>query len=124
LTQGKPAVTDLVSCCALHEDELLAVAAAVESRSEHPLAKAVVAAAQARHLSLDAVQDFQAVTGKGIVSTVDGREVRLGSITYLIEKNPLPERLQEPVERCSPGIIPALPSTLGVCWVWMRSTLG
>lgn len=99
LTQGKPAVTDLVSCCALHEDELLAVAAAVESRSEHPLAKAVVAAAQARHLSLDAVQDFQAVTGKGIVSTVDGREVRLGSITYLIEKNPLPERLQEPVER-------------------------
>lgn len=99
LTQGKPAVTDLVSCCALHEDELLAVAAAVESRSEHPLAKAVVAAAQARHLNLDAVQDFQAVTGKGIVSTVDGREVRLGSITYLIEKNPLPERLQEPVER-------------------------
>lgn len=99
LTQGKPAVTDLVSCCALHEDELLAVAAAVESRSEHPLAKAVVAAAQARHLSLDAVQDFQAVTGKGIISTVDGREVRLGSITYLIEKNPLPERLQEPVER-------------------------
>jgi Zn2+/Cd2+-exporting ATPase len=99
LTQGKPAVTDLVSCCALHEDELLAVAAAVESRSEHPLAKAVVAAAQARHLSLDTVQDFQAITGKGIVSTVDEREVRLGSITYLTEKNPLPERLQEPVER-------------------------
>jgi Cd2+/Zn2+-exporting ATPase len=99
LTQGKPAVTDLVSCCALHEDELLAVAAAVEARSEHPLGKAVVAAAQARGLSIEQVQDFQAITGKGIVSRLDGRQVRLGSVTYLSEQNLLPERLHEPVER-------------------------
>ncbi len=99
LTKGKPALTDLVSCCELQEEQLLSVAAAVESRSEHPLASAIVKAAEARGLHLGQVEDFEAVTGMGIVSKVDGRVVRLGSIKYLESKNPLPERLKDDVER-------------------------
>jgi Zn2+/Cd2+-exporting ATPase len=95
LTQGKPAVTDVISCCELCEDELLSVAAAVESRSEHPLGRAVVKAAQERDLSIGEVEAFENVPGMGIVSKVDGREVRLGSINYLEAKSPIPDRLAD-----------------------------
>lgn len=98
LTKGRPAVTDLVSCCELCEDELLSVAAAVESRSEHPLAKAVVRAAEERGINIGGVQDFEAIAGKGIVSKVDGRSVHLGNIKYLTAENPLPPHLIEPLE--------------------------
>ncbi len=93
LTMGKPAVTDMMSCCELKEDELLSVAAAVEQRSEHPLGKAIVRAAEARGLRLGELQDFEAVTGMGIVSKVDNKVVRLGSIKYLEQKNPMPPHL-------------------------------
>ncbi len=99
LTRGRPAVTDVVSCCELKEDDLLRVAAAVESRSEHPLAKAIVRAAEERGLSIGDVEQFEAVPGLGIESQVDGRSVRLGSIKYLEVRNPLPERLVEPYYR-------------------------
>jgi Cd2+/Zn2+-exporting ATPase len=95
LTKGKPTVTDLVSCCELREDELLSVAAAVESRSEHPLAKAIVRAAETRGLHISSVTDFESVAGAGIVSKVDGRMVKVGSLKYLTERNPLPEHLEE-----------------------------
>jgi len=99
LTKGRPAVTDLVSCCELHEDQLLALAASVESRSEHPLADAVVHAAVQRGLKLDSVSDFEAIPGMGIVSRVNGKQVLIGSIRYLVEHNPLPQHLREIHER-------------------------
>jgi Zn2+/Cd2+-exporting ATPase len=99
LTKGKPAVTNLVSCCELCEDDLLSVAAAVEARSEHPLAKAIIRAAEERGVSTGAVEDFEAKPGMGIVSKVDGRVVQLGSIKYLEEKSPMPERLFDASER-------------------------
>lgn len=95
LTAGRPAVTDVVSCCNLGEDELLALAGAVETRSEHPLAKAIVDEAHARKLDFAAVQDFEAVAGQGVISKVDGKIVRLGSIRYLKERSPLPPKLAE-----------------------------
>ncbi|MAS32436.1 MAG: cadmium-translocating P-type ATPase [Anaerolineaceae bacterium] len=95
LTEGKPEVTDVISCCELGENELLTVAATVEVRSEHPLAKAVVHEAEHRGLVVGEVQDFEAVTGMGVVSKVDGRVVRLGSIKYLQERNPMPPQLNE-----------------------------
>ena len=94
LTEGKPIVTDAVSCCELEDDQLLTVAATVESRSEHPLAKAIVSAARARDLHLSDVESFEAVTGMGVISQVDGRAVRLGSISYLQQKNSLPPQLE------------------------------
>ena len=99
LTMGKPAVTDVVSCCELCEDELLSVAAAVEARSEHPLAKAIVSAAAHRKLTVGEVEDFQAVTGLGITARLDNRIIRLGSIKYLEQKDPVPQRLAVHLEQ-------------------------
>jgi Cd2+/Zn2+-exporting ATPase len=82
LTEGKPAVTDIVAA-GISKDELLALAAAVESRSEHPLAKAVVAAAQARNLLLGAVDEFEALPGRGVTALVDGQSIQVGSPTHL-----------------------------------------
>jgi Cd2+/Zn2+-exporting ATPase len=64
---------------------LLALAAAAESRSEHALARATVAAAAERDLSLSDALAFQAVTGKGVQAQVDGREVRIGNVRYFEE---------------------------------------
>ncbi|MCB8944273.1 MAG: cadmium-translocating P-type ATPase [Ardenticatenaceae bacterium] len=86
LTVGKPQVTDvLVLDETLHEDELLALTAAAESRSEHALAQATVAAASERNLSLSDALAFQAVTGKGVQAQVDGRSVRIGNLRYFEE---------------------------------------
>ena len=83
LTVGEPRVTDVVSCCELGEEELLRVAASVESRSEHPLARAVVQEAQARDIAIPDVTGFEAQPGEGVQATVDGETVKLGSIGYL-----------------------------------------
>jgi Cu+-exporting ATPase len=82
LTAGKPAVTDVVALQA-SDDDVLRLAAAVERSSEHPLAQAIVAAAEQRHLTLPQVRDFESITGKGIVGTVDGRRVAIGNAALL-----------------------------------------
>lgn len=94
LTQGKPAVTDIVtlnvershverdSVWHGNEDELLALAAAVEAKSEHPLAQAVVEAARNRKLEVVEAQSFQAATGKGARGLVNGRDIRVGNQRY------------------------------------------
>jgi Cu+-exporting ATPase len=86
LTEGKPQVTAVTALGALSEDEVLRLAATVERGSEHPLAEAVVRAAQERSLKLGASNDFQSVTGKGVVGTADGREVVLGNGAFLEER--------------------------------------
>ncbi len=99
LTQGQPAVTDVISCCEMGEDDLLAVAATVEARSEHPLAQAIVQAAEARGLTFGEVSEFDAVPGQGITARVDGEFVRLGSIRFLQAHNAMPEHLLDDYER-------------------------
>ncbi|MBK8022689.1 MAG: cadmium-translocating P-type ATPase [Chloroflexi bacterium] len=94
LTRGKPAVTDVFSCCELCENDLLATAAAVEMRSEHPLAQAIVNAARTRNMEIPEVSNFEALAGRGIVATVNGQQVHVGSIPYLRSVSPMPERLQ------------------------------
>ncbi len=83
LTEGKPKLTDVLAMENFSEDEVLSLAAALERSSEHPLADAIVAGAQARGLELGHSEDFDAVTGKGVVGTVDGREVALGNGTMM-----------------------------------------
>jgi len=95
LTLGKPAVTDLVPCDDMTEDELLRIAASVESRSEHPLAKAVANAAQKRGITLDDVTDFQNVPGRGVQATINGKTVQVGSPQYLLQNGDIPARLSE-----------------------------
>ncbi len=84
LTEGKPRLTDVV---ALHGDEadVLGLAAALERGSEHPLAEAIVAGAKDRDLSLGIAEDFEAITGKGVKGTVNGRKVALGNAAMMSE---------------------------------------
>ncbi len=85
LTEGKPRVTTVLPAEGFETDELLRLAASLERGSEHPLAGAILAAAQERRLTLDEVQDFNAPTGKGVTGQVVGKRVALGNVTLLAE---------------------------------------
>ena len=77
LTEGRFGVTEILLADGVAEAEMLATAAAVEGGSEHPIAAGVVRSAQDRGLALPAVQDFQAITGKGVRATVGGRTIQI-----------------------------------------------
>ncbi|KAB1070688.1 heavy metal translocating P-type ATPase [Methylobacterium planeticum] len=83
LTEGRPALTDLVAAPGFAEAEVLAAVAALESRSEHPVAGAVVAAARARGLALSEPEGFAALTGHGVEGRVAGRSVAVGSRRHM-----------------------------------------
>ena len=85
LTEGQPRVTAIHATRALEENRILQLAAAVERLSEHPLARAVVRAAEDRGLALSAATNFQSPTGKGAMATVDGVTVVIGQERYLEE---------------------------------------
>jgi len=86
LTEGKPSLTAIITAQGLEENELLRLAAGVEHVSEHPLAKAIVAAAEARRLSIPAVVNFGSPSGKGAFGTVEGRNVLLGNPAFMRER--------------------------------------
>lgn len=83
LTQGKPAVTSIMSMDSRDENELLRYAASLERASEHPLAEALIERAKKESLDLVDVQNFKAITGKGIEGTIEDKSVLLGSEEYL-----------------------------------------
>jgi Cd2+/Zn2+-exporting ATPase len=86
LTEGKHVVVALVPLNGHTEDELLELAASLESRSEHPLAQAIVEHARQRGVTFRPVQDFQAIKGKGATAQLDGKAYWLGSHRYLEER--------------------------------------
>jgi Cu+-exporting ATPase len=83
LTEGRPQVTGMHVANSVGEERLLAWAAALERSSEHPLAHAVVKAAEARGLTLPAVENFDSVTGAGVGGRIDGQHVRVGKRAWL-----------------------------------------
>ena len=83
LTEGKPAVTAVVPANDHAENEVLRLAAGVERASEHPLALAIVAAAEGRGIALPQVSDFDSPTGKGAKGLVEGHRVVLGNAAFL-----------------------------------------
>jgi P-type Cu+ transporter len=85
LTAGKPEVTDLVAAAGSEENSLLALAAALETQSEHPLARAVVAEANKRGIRPKEAKQFQSVTGAGLKAFVDGKSVLVGNRAFLVE---------------------------------------
>lgn len=96
LTEGRPAVTEVVTTDGWDRDGLLAVAAGVERASEHPLGAAVVRAAEATGLAISPVEDFDAPSGKGVRGLVAGRRVLIGTTSFLaaygVATGPLDER--------------------------------
>lgn len=99
LTKGTPEVTDVIPLNDHTSTHLLRVAAALESRSEHPLAQAVLRKAQAEGLPLPEAEDFQAVAGKGAKGNVEGRSFTLGSLRLFHELNVETRGAQEVVQR-------------------------
>ncbi len=85
LTEGKPAVTAVVPAKGFTEVDILRLAASVERASEHPLAVAIVAAAESESIATSPVTDFDSPTGKGALGTVEGRRVVLGNEAFLAE---------------------------------------
>jgi Cu+-exporting ATPase len=85
LTEGKPAVIAIQTAFNQTDAEVLRLAASLENQSEHPLAQAIVAAAQERGLALAEASDFDSPTGKGVIGVVEGRKVALGAEKYLAE---------------------------------------
>jgi P-type Cu+ transporter len=83
LTLGRPELTDLVVRDGFDEDEVLRLVAAVESRSEHPIGEAIVAAAERRGLGLEAVSGFEATPGFGIEGIVASRKVAVGADRFM-----------------------------------------
>jgi Cu+-exporting ATPase len=86
LTEGRPSVTAVVAASGFEENELLRLAAGVERASEHPLADAIVAAADARKLQVPQVKDFDSPSGKGAAGLVEGRRVLLGNLPFMQEQ--------------------------------------
>lgn len=85
LTEGKPAVTSIVPAPGFTEAEVLRLSASVERASEHPLAVAIVAAAEKQGIVTSPVTDFDSPTGKGALGTVEGRRVVIGNKAFLAE---------------------------------------
>ena len=83
LTEGRPTVTGIIATGERSEDDLLRLAAGVERASEHPLALAIVEAATARSLPIPDVTDFDSPVGRGVIGTVEGQVLVLGSSDFL-----------------------------------------
>ncbi|MDX1455500.1 MAG: copper-translocating P-type ATPase [Gammaproteobacteria bacterium] len=87
ITEGKPALQDVAATDSFSDDEVLAFAAALETGSEHPLASAILGAAKERELDIGKVENFDSVTGAGVVGKLDGRSLALGNRSLMDKEN-------------------------------------
>ena len=99
ITEGAPRVTDLLPAEGVSETELLTLAAALESRSEHPLAKAVLADAEAKAITSPEVTDFAALPGNGLAAKLDGMGIYAGNAAFIQTKLTLPAALAQQAEK-------------------------
>ena len=87
ITKGEPALTDVISLGQIPENELLALTAALEKGSEHPLGEAIVRGAESKNLALPTAMDFAAIPGHGVYGRVDGHELLLGNAKLLHDRD-------------------------------------
>ena len=99
ITEGAPRVTDLLPAEGVTETELLTLAAALESRSEHPLAKAVLADAEAKTITSPEVTDFAALPGNGLAAKLNGMDIYAGNAAFIQTKLTLPAALAQQAEK-------------------------
>ena len=99
ITEGAPRVTDLLPAEGVSETELLTLAAALESRSEHPLAKAVLADAEAKAITSPEVTDFAALPGNGLAAKLNGMGIYAGNAAFIQTKLTLPAALAQQAEK-------------------------
>ncbi len=99
ITEGAPRVTDLLPAEGVTETELLTLAAALESRSEHPLAKAVLADAEAKAITSPEVTDFAALPGNGLAAKLNGMDIYAGNAAFIQTRLTLPAALAQQAEK-------------------------
>lgn len=102
ITNGRPVVTDVVSVNGFDETELIRLAASIESKSEHPLAKAVNAYAENKGVDLYNVSGFKAHSGSGITAELEGSELCAGNLSFIKLKADIPEDIKKQSE-CMAG---------------------
>ena len=98
ITRGEPRVTDIVPADGLSEHDLLTLAAALEKRSEHPLARAVLHRADEEKLSIAEVSDFRVLPGNGLTATLGGEELLGGNLSFISTKAQIPSDLRMKAE--------------------------
>ncbi|TVR87420.1 MAG: copper-translocating P-type ATPase [Spirochaetaceae bacterium] len=99
ITEGRPTVTDMVTSDGVSEEQLLTAAAALERSSEHPLAHAVVEAAEQRKLPLTEIEAFEAVTGAGVRGSLNGEILRVGTRKMMSDAGMDPSAFEPDLER-------------------------
>ena len=98
ITKGQPQVTEVIPAEGVTEGELLTLAAALEQKSEHPLARAVMAHSEALGLKAPDVTDFAALPGNGLTAKLAGRSIYGGSLRFIQTKGPVPDALAQQAE--------------------------
>ncbi len=117
VTEGKPRVADIVTAGSVTEHELLALAAAVEQPSEHPLARAIVEEAEKRGLSIGQVSDFTAIPGGGVMAAVEGKPVLSGNAKLMAQHGIDISSLREIAEKLAEkGKTPLYFAVDGILW--------
>lgn len=86
LTEGRPELTDLIAAEGFESDEVLRLVAAVESQSEHPIAEAIIRAAENKGLDIPVVETFMSITGYGVEATVDKRRILVGADRFMLRE--------------------------------------
>ena len=99
ITSGEPRVTDILPAEGVSESELLTLAASLEQKSEHPLAKAVLAYAETETIACPDVTDFAALPGNGLSARLDGMEIYGGNAEFIATKASVPAELQAEAAR-------------------------
>ncbi len=98
ITSGEPKATDIILAEGFTETELLTMAGALEAKSEHPLAKAVLSLADGRGIPVKEVSDFHALPGNGLSAMLDGEELLGGSMSYIGSRTEVPEAMKKQAE--------------------------
>lgn len=99
ITEGKPSVTDIIPTNGYEETQLLTFAAVAERGSEHPLGRAIVDKARELGCVLSELGEFEAISGKGIRATVDGKEVLVGSPKFIVSQDIVTTDIDEQIQQ-------------------------
>ena len=101
ITSGEPAVTDVLPARGVTEEELFGLAASLEQKSEHPLAKAILTRAEALGILKEDVSDFQALPGNGLQASLGGRLLCGGNDTFIGAQAQIPAQIRQQAQTCS-----------------------
>jgi len=99
ITFGKPTVNEILTFQPFSETEVIYYAASVEKNSEHPLAQAILEYAIGKNISIGSVQNFESFPGKGAKGIVDGKQIKIGNLNYLVEEFNTNNRFKNQVDK-------------------------